>query len=259
LFITSYNWLISKKINGLWKFHENSDPSEIASAMSILALKTHYNKIYKTEEAENFISKYSLWGTEIENIPGTKWEHCSYMWIFPALLSIGQSPNTVEIIKGINKIVKQKSEFGWTEPDGAKTIRGDFWVVYAMDSIISQFDPEMHLNNLIEPNWVHIFANKRWEIIIPKKIYKYIIYTFSLFSIICFLRLNRFYAYLPDLFDLGLSIMFFVLVYNFVKLKPDIFPKHIKKIILSFLALLVIIQLILGYTLKDIFFMSKLF
>lgn len=250
---SAYNLILSKRNNGIWSFNENSRLSETATAIATLSIMTCKDIPFDMKGIENFLLKNQYWGTEIENMPGANWEHCSYMWIFPALIKLGNAPHCMTITRGINFLKNLECSQGWLEPNSSLTVRGNFWAVFALDSLTTKFDPLQHSYKIQTENWLHFNVDNQWTIIIPTKLYKWITFMLTLIGILLFLGINRFYGHLPIYFDFILSLIFFIIVIRLTFIRKNRFSILIRWIIGGVVAILTLFQVITGKSILDIF------
>ncbi|MDP3013324.1 MAG: terpene cyclase/mutase family protein, partial [Candidatus Subteraquimicrobiales bacterium] len=143
---TAYNWIKSKSIDGNgWRFSGDVHYSPIATALAVIALR-------KVTDSDDHIFVWpkeqlltvSTWDVETEDMPGTPWVHCSYMWIFPSLTQLGVEPYSKTIAQGVRELNKLNCDNGWKEPNRHLTVRGQFWATFALHNLKQAYDPAIH-------------------------------------------------------------------------------------------------------------------
>lgn len=258
-----YNWILSEKKEDGWSFGKDSSISEIATAMAVLTLrgiKDSKDSIFEKPKVK--ILQNDLWSTERENQPGTLWEHCSYMWIFPALMSLDVDPYNKVIANGVRNINKYNSNDGWIEPGGGMTVRGQFWAVVAFESIIDSYDPSVDTyqidssisqNALREPQFVNIFIHSNWAMIIPAKLYKLLTYLLLILDAMFFLGIHRLIEPIGRWLDFTLAVIFFLIIYKLVNKRKSLFSKSILPIIIGTVTILGTLDLVFGISVYDLF------
>jgi len=258
-----YNWLISKEKESGWSFDDEKGPQPTATALAVLALrnsKEHTHDIFT--RPKEFLLQTNHWGTERENVPGTLWEHCSYTWIFSALVSLDVNPYDPTIAQGVIAINKLAHNNGWMEPSGGETIRGQFWAVMAFDALHKAFDPAIHIYRidsekaqtvLSEPEFVSIKVHSRLAMILPRVIYQLFVYLVLLLSLVTFLGIHRLVSGVPRLVDFLISVLCFVCVYYLVNKRKHLFPVKVLWVISGVVAVLGFLDLVFGIHVKGLF------
>jgi hypothetical protein len=260
---TGFHWLINKKSESGWGFEEEKGVNPTATALAILALRKirDYNDDIFIKPKE-FLLETTHWGTERENLPGTLWEHCTYTWVFPALMSLDVNPYAPSIAEGVRFINKLTCDSGWTEPSGGETIRGQFWAVYALHSLQTAFDPAIHVYRidsertqpaLSEPEFVNIKIHSNRAMIVPRKTYQVFTYALFFISVIAFLGLHRMLNLLPRWVDFLIAILFFVFVYFLVKKRKHLFHPKLLLLIISIVGIFSLIDLVFGISVINLF------
>jgi hypothetical protein len=260
----AYNWKLSKRTETGWNFDiMKASPSPTATALAVLALKGKIdliNNIFDTPR--DFLLSTKHWSTESETQPGAPWQHCTYQWIFPALMSLDVEPYHKTIAEGVIEINKYGFDGGWCEPDGNKTIRGQFWAVYAFDSIYKAYDPGIHTYRidsertqtaLTEPAFVNIRVNTDHAIIIPRRYYQLLTYILLLLSIACFSGLYRFLVRVPRLADYLMSVILFIATIRLVEARKVLFSKWFFYLVYGIIAFVELVSLLLGKSVIDMF------
>ena len=261
---SAFNWLMSKKKATGWSFDsDGSPPSQSATALAVLALK--HKKDFDGEilgDPKDLLLSTTQWATEPEDERGTAWRHCTYQWVFPALMALGVEPYHKTIAEGVRAINKYDFEGGWREPDGNKTVRGQFWAVFALDSIYRAYDPAIHTYRidsersqaaLVEPTFVNIMVNTKWATIIPRRLYQGVTYSFLGISIVSFLGIYRFLDRIPRRADLFISALLFIATYFLVTSRKRLFPQSLFWAITIIAGILGLIDLVLGKSVNDLF------
>jgi hypothetical protein len=262
-FEIGFHWLISRKSESGWSLEDEKTVSATATALAILALRIirDYNDDIFIKPKE-LLLETSHWGNERENFPGTLWEHCTYMWIFPALVSLDVNPYAPVIAQGVRFINSLSCNSGWTEPSGGETIRGQFWAVYAFDALYKAFDPGIHIyridseraqSTLSEPEFVITKVHSHWAMILPREIYKGFTYFLFLISVIAFLGLHRMLNSAPRWVDFGAAVLFFVVAYFLVSRRKHLFHPKVLWIIIAIIALLSFLDLVFGISVINLF------
>jgi hypothetical protein len=260
---SGFIWLLSKSSESGWSFEEGGSPTPTASAQAILALrnyKEHDDGIFS--RPKELLLHTTQWGTERENLPGTLWDHCSYMWVFPALASLDVNPYDPTIAQGVRAVNKLNCNHGWIEPLGGESVRGQFWAVFAFDALHKAFDPAIHIYRidsekaqavLTEPEFVVIKVRSSWAIIIPKFIYQSLAYILLLASFVIFLGLNRLIPAPPRPGDFFISVLCFVLAYILVTKRKHLFHVRAIWIFTGIIAVLGFIDLVFGLSVQNLF------
>lgn len=262
-FEMAYNWLISKAGQSGWSFEDGKGPQPTATALAVLALRQCKDQ---TEEVftrpKEFLLQTTYWGTERENIPGTLWEHCSYSWIFAALVSLGVNPYEPVVAQGVREVNRLAHNGGWIEPSGGQTIRGQFWAVMAFDALHRAFDPAIHIYRidseraqsvLSEPEFVNIKVRNSRAMVIPRGLYRLCAYLLLGLSFLIFLGVHRFVNAMPRVLDLVLSVLCFLCVYFLVKKRKHLFPARVIWVISGIVAVLGLLDLAFGLNVKSFF------
>jgi prenyltransferase beta subunit len=244
----AFNWVMKKKKTTGWSFDFDDSPSsQTATALAVLALKHD-----KDLDEENYSNSKDLllttqWTTEPEAERGAAWRHCTYQWIFPALMALGVEPYHKTIAEGVRGINSYGFDGGWREPDGNKTVRGQFWAVFALDAIYRAYDPAVHTyridsersqSALVEPTFVNILVNTKWATIVPKRFYQATIYVLFAVSLTSFLGLHRALSHIPREADLVISALLFIGTYRLVKARKDLFPKWLVWVVITIAVIL---------------------
>lgn len=169
------SWLLSKRNGkGQWEFNPGQS-SQTATAQAVYALVNNGYKI-DADMAKSLIEFLSInvdWDVEIENVPGTKWEHARVLWVVPSLLLLGVDPYASVIADAVRKVNSFAYDNGWKEPDGAETIRGQFWIASMYTSLHKAFDPgivtyridsalSMQRQEYLEPEYVHLLPSSKY-------------------------------------------------------------------------------------------------
>lgn len=260
---SAFHWLASKRTESGWSFEDGKAVGAASTALAVLALRIirDYNDDIFIKPKE-FLLETTHWNNERENQPGTLWDHCTYMWVFPALVSLDVNPYAPTIAQGVRFINGLSDDQGWTEPFGGLTIRGQFWAVYAFDSLYRAFDPAIHIYRidseriqptLSEPEFVNIKVHGPWAMVVPRKTYQ--LFTFMLLgaSAIAFLGLHRILTSLSRWVDFGVAIGFFVLSYALVKKREKLFPRRLLWVIIGLVAGFSFIDLVFGESVLSLF------
>lgn len=266
-----YKWLLlNKTIDSGWSFHESRNPTPTATAQAVLALRNYKdNSDNIFSRPKEMLLQTTHWGTERENIPGTLWEHCTYMWIFPALVSLDVNPYDPTIAQGVREVNELDCGNGWTEPSGGETIRGQFWAVFAFSALHKSFDPAIHIYRidsqiaqavLSESEFVIIKVRSSWAVILPKFIYKSLAYLLLFISFFTFLGINRLIPATPRFGDLIISVPCYVVAYYMVIKRKSLFHARLLWGLSSIIGLLGILDLLFGLSVIDLFeLITKLF
>jgi len=260
---TGFHWIISKKREAGWSFEEEKGITPTATALAVLALreiKDAEDEIFV--KPKEFLLETTHWGTEIDNIPGALWEHCTYLWIFPALVSLDVNPYAAPIAEGVRFINELAHNNGWKEPSEGETIRAQFWAVYALNSLQKAFDPAIHIyridseraqSTLSEPEFVNIKIRDKWAMIIPRQTYKLFTYVLFLISVVAFLGLHRKLNSLSRWVDFSIAIFLYIGVYFLVKKRTQLFHPKLLWIIISIVGVFSLVDLLSGYSISDLF------
>lgn len=255
-----FNWILGQGNPSGWSFNGGNVPSPTATAQAVVALRE-----LRDSTSDIFIKPKELllatdhWGTERENLPGTLWDHCTYMWIFPALTALGVDPYAPTIAEGIRAINRLAGPNGWTEPSGGESIRGQFWAVFALNTIKETFDPAVHVYKidseraqqaLTEPSFVNVFVHTRWAMVIPQILYRGLTY---LFIAVFFVAFTGVYRSAPRFADLLASSALAVVIYFLITRRKHLFPKWLLRILIIVAGALSFVNLFLGWSVKDIF------
>lgn len=267
---SGYNW-IKANINDSgkgWSFTKNNVDSVTATSMAILALRTTINQddeIFK--KAKEFLltaDDNSLFTIEAENISGTPWSHCSYMWVFPAYISLGIDPFSPPIAETVRKINRLAINDGWKEPHDHLTIRGQFWVVTALESLKAGYDPSVDTyridsyltgqSRFREPEYVIFNPHGQWSFAVPRTFYTGTAYFLFIISIISFFGIYRKIGLLPRIADFVIAVLFFLIVLFLIKIRKPLFPQKIfLYLFFGLIAVLEGIDLIFGKSVLDLF------
>ncbi len=260
----AFNWVLKKKKTTGWSFDSDaSPPSQTATALAVSALK--HDKDLDEEQYSNskdLLLSTTQWATEPEDERGTAWRHCTYQWIFPALMALGVEPYHKTIAEGVREINRYGCDEGWREPDGNKTIRGQFWAVFALDAIYRAYDPAIHTYKidsersqaaLVEPVFVNILVNTRWATIVPKRFYQGITYILFAVSLISFFGLYRSLSQIPREADLVISALLFIGTYKLISARKSLFPKWLFWGVVALAVILEMFDLVLGKSVMDLF------
>lgn len=267
---SAFHWLVSKKrTESGWSFEDGKTASPAATAMAILALRIikDYNEDIFTKPKE-YLLETSHWNNERENLPGTLWDHCTYMWVFPALVSLDVNPYAPTIAQGVRFVNGLVDDHGWNEPFGGVTIRSQFWAVYALDCLANAFDPAIHIYRidsertqptLSEPEFVHIKIRGPWAMVVPRKTYRLFTYLILSVSVIAFLGFHRLLSSISRWADFGVAVLFFTLGYVLVRKRRKLFPYRLLWIILGCVVILSFVDLVFGVSVLDLFKKLEIF
>ncbi|MEK7538473.1 MAG: prenyltransferase/squalene oxidase repeat-containing protein [Patescibacteria group bacterium] len=269
------SWLLSKRDGkGLWGF-VSGQQSKVATAQAVHAL---VNNKYEIDDSAvknliDFLSSDLDWGVEIENVPGTKWEHSKVLWIVPSLLLLGTEPYEHVIADAVRKVNTLRYENGWKEPDGAETIRGQFWITSMYAKLHKAFDPaivtyriesalSIQKQKYLEPEYVHLLpSSKYFRFVFHSRWYRIATY-FCFFSSFCIL-------FLVPTIDLTikrsaivsalsvLTVSLFASSLILIKKRKSFFPPWISKgifpIIIGIIIVFEIVSAALGISVQDIY------
>lgn len=256
----SYNWLVSKAGPSGWSFDGSNSPSTTATAQAVVALrevKDASSELFT--KSKEFLLATTHWGTERENLPGTLWDHCTYMWVFPALVSLDVDPYAPTLANGVREINRLICPNGWTEPSGGESIRGQFWAVFALDSLKEAFDPAIHVYRidsertqqaLREPEFVNISIHRSWAVIVPRFLYKGL--TYALVAVF-FLTFTGLYRSAPRELDFVVGVTAAVASYVLVTRRKGLFPKWLLRCLVAIASALTFVDLVLGWSIADMF------
>jgi len=259
-----HNWVSSRNSGTGWAFDGKGPPSPTATALAVIALRQTRSA---TDDifikAKELLLSTTHWGNERENLPGTLWDHATYMWIFPALTSLDVDPYEHTIAEGVRSLNLLAGNEGWSEPGGGLSIRGQFWAVFAFDSLKQAFDPGIHVYRidseraqaaLQEPQFVSIAISRRWATIVPRRVYQ----TFTYLLIIMLLAtFTGGYRSLPRSVDFVISIAAGLCVYFLVTRRKQHFSRWLLWVVAAIAAILPLLGLVIGLTVKDIFNVFK--
>jgi hypothetical protein len=259
-----HNWVSSRNTGTGWSFDDKAPPSPTATALAVLALrKTNSASAEIFTKAKELLLSTTHWGNERENLPGTLWDHATYMWIFPALVCLGVDPYEHTIAEGVRSLNQLACDDGWCEPGGGLSIRGQFWAVFALDSLKESFDPALHVYRidsersqtaLREPEFVNIAISNRWATIVPRRLYQVVTY---LLIVILLGAFTGGYRFLPRWVDFILSVASGLCVYFLVTRRKQHFSKWLLWIVVAVAVILPFLGLVVGLTVKDIFNLFK--
>lgn len=259
----AFHWIQSKRSESGWRFTDDAPVSPTATAVATLALrKTVPATDPVFQKPRDFLLSTTHWGNERENLPGTLWDHCTYMWIFPALVSLGINPYAPTIAEGVRFVNSLGNKNGWTEPAGGESIRGQFWAVYSLDALQKAFDPAIHIyridsertqNSLTEPEFVNIQIHSRWAMIIPHKLYKWAAYGLLMISFIAFFGLHRKLNPIGRYADYVASIACFLTAYVMFRKRNSLFHKWTIWLVPGIVLVLEFIDLVFGVSVVSIF------
>ncbi len=260
---TGFNWLLTHKTDRGWPFNDGEPISLVATGMAVLALrciKSATDPVFNSPK--ELMLENEHWGTEIENLPGTVWAHCTYMWIFPALMSLKVEPYSKTIAEGVRDVNIYASSEGWKEPNGALTIRGQYWGTVAFHAILNAFDPAIHTYridsslahiSMKEPDFVNIRIRSSWGIVIPSKLYRLIAYILFCISLITFSGIYRYVEHIPRNADFIVAVAFFGFSYFMVRKRKNLFPKYFLWVVIGIVSLFAFVHEILGWSVLEIF------
>jgi hypothetical protein len=237
----SFQWILSKAMVTGWALGPGTSPQPVATAYALLALsQTDYMRHDVVVAGKQFLLQTSHWGPEEEVISGTVWKHSTFAFVVPALIQYGENPYSPVIAQAIRYINSKVSPSGgWSEtgiPEG-KTVRAQFWSVFALDAVYKAFDPSIHVpridaeraqESLEEPDFVKIAVRTKWAIIIPSFLYKSIAWILLLLSLIFLFGLYRGIANLPEAYDSVWSILFLSGAWFLIKKRSKYFPTFAK-------------------------------
>jgi hypothetical protein len=263
---TGRNWIKSHVQELGWSF-DGTKVSNTATALAVLALVNDEESSAYLEKAKDLLLTTNQWNIEKGNTPGTLWEHCSYHWIFPALMKLGIDPYFSTIAQGVREINTLVVSNGWSEPGGGLTVRGQFWAVYAYNSLREAFDPAIHpyridssiaQYTLSEPEFINIKVRSNWAFIIPAKLYVLAVYLLICISLTSFLGLHRVFTLEAKVLDFIVSVGTFLTAYILINKRKRYFlrsrrSRWIFRWFTVLILLLNLTDLILGYSVVDIF------
>jgi len=256
-------FLLEKRSVEGWSFEGPNKPATpTATALATLAcieIVGDSNGIFKS--AYRKILEISHWLTEAEHQPGTAWLHCSYQWIIPAMLRLGEAPYSVKVADFVRTVNHQQFDGGWTEPGGSKTIRGQFWAFSALAAIQDNFDPAVHpyridsernQDALTEPTFVHLKVRSKLAIILPAKIYRTAAYCILIIAVLTSLGGHRSISLLPASADFLIAWVIAFPFWKLVKSRESLFPVWIIKVGAMIIAGAQIINFMFGNSIFDI-------
>lgn len=260
---SGYHWIISQNSGDGWRFSDEGQSSSIATALAVVALRT-----FKGSDDPIFVKPkeqlltVSTWGVETEDMPGTPWIHCSYMWIFLALTELGLEPYSKTIAQGVRELNKLNSKNGWKEPSNHLTVRGQFWATFAFHNLQQAYDPALHtyridsalsISEMQEPDFVSILPHSKWSFVLPKFVYQASTYILLALSISAFFGIHRLAQVIPRKAELLFSVGSFVATYWLIRKRKALFPAWALNIVIGVVALLSFVDLVFGYAVMQLF------
>lgn len=260
---TGFNWVLTHRIERGWPFNDNEPYSQVATGMAVLTLrciKNYNDPIFNS--SKELLLENERWGIEIENLPGTVWGHCTYMWIFPALMSLEVDPYSKTIAEGVRVINAYGSNEGWKEPNGALTVRGQYWGMIAFNSILNAFDPAIHTYridsslahiSMKEPDFVNIRIHSTWGTVIPSKLYRILAYLLFVISLITFFGLYRYLQNIPRIADFIIAVAFFALSNYMVRKRKNLFSKYFLWVVVAIVSVFAFLHEVMGWSVLEIF------
>ena len=249
----SLQWVIAQAQDVGWPLQPGQGPSPVATAYALLALSsTTYTDHDRVRAGKHYLLQTRLWGMEEEVIAGTVWKHCTFAWVIPALLHFEENPYAPVIAEGIRHINTLRSRAGgWneTENDKGRTIRAQYWSVFALESVYRHFDPAIHVlridaeraqDVLTEPGFVKIAVHSRWATILPASIYKGAVYVLLVAAPLFLLGLYRALGSAPQPFDALLCLGSLSGAWLLIRKRHRYFPRvaGVFRIVLAALATL---------------------
>ncbi len=236
---TSYQWLLSKFNNNGWRFSENEPVSPVATAYATycLASSVEYASHESVLSAKSFLLQTRHWEPCEEVTGGTLWKHCPYTWVIPALVTLGEDPYCTTIAEGIRVINKlYDNDDGWGEGVGQsrKTIRAQFWAVFALYSLKEAFDPSKHILRIDEdrvqtslsgPDYIKFGMQSCWATIIPARIYRYSVYGMFAIATLILFGMHRKVATLPSKTDPIIAALLLFFVWLLIRKREFLFPR----------------------------------
>lgn len=257
------HWIISHMKADGWGFSQNEPSSPVATAIAIVALRR-----FKGMDDQLFIKPkerlliIDTWGVETEDMPGTPWIHCSYMWVFPALTHLGVEPYSKPIAQGVRELNKLNCKDGWKEPSNHLTVRGQFWATFALHNLQLAYDPAVHtyridsalsVSNIQEPHFVTIFPHSKWSFVLPKFAYQAATYTLLAMSVAAFFGIHRLAQAIPRKAELFLAVGGFLTTYQLIQKRKMLFPGWVLKIAIGVITVLSSIDLVFGLSVSHLF------
>jgi hypothetical protein len=254
----SLNWLLSRANANGWSLEPNGPPSALACAYAVRILsRTHYRSHDLVRVASTVLYQNRDWGSVDEAIPGTVWKHTAFPIVVPALIDLGAEPYSPTIADGVRFInTLRSSEGGWNESagPGARSIRGQYWAVMALDAVANAFDPGIHSiridaeraqPNLAEPAFVKLKVHSRWATILPSPIYRGLAYGLVAGSVAILFGVFRLLPASPPALDPVIAAVLLLSAYQLARYRPKQFPRlypHARLIAVAF----AVIGLLLG-------------
>jgi hypothetical protein len=261
---TSYQWLLARRVASGWALHPGTAPGPVATAYATLALvQSPFSEGEWRAVALRALTETRHWGSEEEVIPGTIWKHCTFAWVVPALVALGEPPHSrviAEAIIAINKL--RSSHGGWneSEPGVGRTIRSQYWAVRAMEGIILGFDPAVHVlridqertsRELSEPDFITIKSRGSYATIVSSRIYRWFTYALAALALSVLLGVHRLAPQLSTRVDALAALALLAGSWYLIQKRPKQFPK-LAKIVGVGVAVLSTLGLVFGTDLSTV-------
>jgi hypothetical protein len=265
-------WLRSKRLGELWGFDGEENPNYVATSQGVLALTKcgHEFSIDSKRIILEYLKSNNDWSTQVENLPGTVWKHSRIMWIVPSMLLLGAEPYCSQIASAVRNANERGFEHGWKEPDGAKTIRGQFWITTMFSALLRAYDPAIVTYRIDssfsiqkpeyqEPEFVHIRPENRiFRFVFHSGIYQFFAYLSFILSVVIVFLVPKGDLLVPRSTFVGLAslsaIIFFLVSFWLMKKRQALFPKFVRRFIPLMVSVIMCFEIIsaaLGYSVKD--------
>lgn len=235
----SLDWLLNHSMETGWALRPGQGPpTPIATAYAVLCLGRSGRKDDKRVVAgAKLLLQTAQWGIHEDDVAGALWKHCTFAWVLPALMAVGEDPYSPVVAQGIRYVNTLKAAHGgWHE--GAelhdRTVRAQFWAAMALGAVHDAFDPAVHVpridaeraqESLSEPGFVKIAVRSKWAVILPSALYKVLTYGLMVFGVLVLGGAHRKLAELPKSADLAITVALAFLFWRLVRTRPKQFPR----------------------------------
>jgi hypothetical protein len=237
-FEDTYRWLLSRFAIDGWSFPAEEQANPVATAYALLSLaSSKYRDHSCVRQGESLLLNTRHWGVYDEGIPGAVWRHCTYPWVLGALIALGHNPFSPVMAEGIRYINSLRDKNGgWNEMIGqdTRTVRSQYWAVYAYSAIISGFDPENDVPRidadrttkaLTEPDFVRVLVHTSWASVIPARLYRTGAYTLAIVAVSFLFGCERLLSQLPPRVDAAVAAALGFAAFTLVRKRRRYFPR----------------------------------
>jgi len=256
-------WILSLSSSTGWSLEAGAVPSSVATAYAVLMLVGNSRAKESLGRAHSFLLQQCTWPTYEESVvAGTTWRHCTHTWVIPALIALGEAPyapTIANLIRSINSL--RLDSGGWKESaeQPHQTVRGQFWSVYALSELQDAFEPDVYIPRIDaersesthqEPEFVKLNIRTKWAIVVPARIYRYVVYLLLALVITMLIGLQNNLQW-PIWGDDVIVILALLSIYVLVTKRRKTFPR-LNPTIIMVISLLSVLHLIVGVTLIDV-------